>query len=281
MSILKPKSLQEMIISLLQDGEKTTGQVLSEIKGLKNKVTKQGFYAALRKLKAEEIVVIYKRTIALNTSWVREMRHIFEQIEEIQATENKSVNLFSLEEKESVSYSFSTINHLDVFWGHSQNLLIEKTPRSEPVYAYDPHYWFYIARKETERKLLNSITQNHRQFLMTVGYSTELDKSIKSDFNNDYLQYNIRPLFQNKNYYVTVIGDYITEVCLDQKTENKINHLYHKNSSVNSKLMEEFKELLTAKAKNKIKITRNRVKAEKLKSKLRKDFYIMQSSMSD
>jgi hypothetical protein len=63
---------------------------------------------------------------------------------------------------------------------------------------------------------------------MTVGGKTKLDKSISRDFNNDFLQYSSKKIFDRDNYYVTVIEDYIIEVFLDEKISREINQLLNK-----------------------------------------------------
>lgn len=277
MNILQSTNLEEMIISLLSDGEKNTTALLQEIRELRKRTTKQGFYAALRKLRKEEVVLLYKGKATLHTSWITDMQNKIEQINKAYTVEANSFDILSLDDKESVSYIFSTIKHLDTFWGHSQNILIHKTLNNNPIFAYDPHYWFYIARKEAEEKLLKILSKNRRQFLMTVGYNTKLDKVTKKDFRGDYLQYNIQKLFEKQNYYVTVIDDYITEVYLDPTINKKVMDLYISNHVINQNLINEFQKILQSKSKSRIKISRNKRRAEQLKKKMGKNFYIINS----
>jgi hypothetical protein len=204
------------------------------------------------------------------------MRDIFENINKVYTDNQNSFDVLGLENKESITYSFSNIKNLDGFWGHLQDILVHKTNKSEPVYSYDPHYWFYIARKEREREILNEIVKRKRQFLMTVGGFTKLDNIIKSEFNTDYLQYNRNRIFSKENYYATIIGDYVVEVYLDEKVAQRIENIYQTSSEINSTVVNNLKLLLNSKTKNKIKISRNNTKAEKIRRKLKKDFYVLQ-----
>lgn len=273
MNLINPKNIEYQILNLLQNGEKETSSLLTEIR--KNRpATKQGFYQALRKLKTEETVLIYKRKVSLNTVWIKKMRDLIDKISKIYTVNQNIFDVLELEDKESISYSFNNIKSLDIFWGHSQNILIHNTDHFEPIYCYDPHYWFYIARKNTETELIEEIVRNKRQFLITVGGTTRLDKSIKKNFNNDYLQYNCKKLFNKSNYYVTVIGNYITEVTLDQKISDQINEIFQNENLDTTKAAELLKTFLESKTKNKIKISRNERKAKKIKNIIGKDFYI-------
>jgi hypothetical protein len=280
MNIINPKRLEDLIVNLLMDGERATTELLSVIRINRKNTTKQGFYAALRKLKADEVILVYRKAVSLNTAWIKKMHEAFEIIEKTYTTDHKSFDVLDLEEKESISYAFSNIKNLDIFWGHSQNILIHNSQTSEPVYSYDPHYWFYIARKETEKELLKEIVAQKRQFLMTVAGQAKLDKIIKTDFNNDFLQYSYnKDLFKkkNNNYYITVIGDYITEVFLDEQISKEIDQLYKTDLDV-EKASGILKNLLDKKGKSKIKISKNKTRAQKLKTKMGKDFYVIKQA---
>jgi len=182
--------------------------------------------------------------------------------------------VLALRDKESVSYTFATTRHLDTFWGHTQSILANQTPVSEPVFSYDPHYWFYIAREETEKKLVQDIAASGRQFLMTVGSDTPLDRILKSDFNSDNLQYHLAQIFEERNYYVVVVGDFITEVKLDEKVAAMIDDAYSQSETMNEEVIKKLQAMLAVKARHKIKISRNSRKAKLLKAKLAKNFYV-------
>jgi hypothetical protein len=275
MNLIQPQRLEDYIIKFLTGGEQTTASLLSNIRSKRKNTTKQGFYAALRKLKSDEIILVYKSIASLNTVWIKKMRDLFEVIGKTYTVDQKSFDVLGLENKESISYTFSNTKSLDIFWGHAQNIIVHNTSKDQPIYAYDPHYWFYIARKETETELLKEIAQKGRQFLMTVGGSTKLDKIIQKDFVGDLLQYSHKKIFEDDNYYVTVIGDYITEVFLDEKMGKKIDEIYRNKKISEQDSILTLKGFLDEKVRNKIKISKNKTRADKLKTKMGKDFYII------
>lgn len=275
MNIIKPQKLEDKIINNLTNGEKVSTTLLETIRKQGKNITKQGFYAALRKLKSEEIILIYKGRVSLNTVWIKKMKDLFGTISRNYTIDQNSFDVLGLQDGENITYMFNSIRHLDIFWGHSQNILLHNTTNIDPIYCYDPHYWFYIARKDTEIELLKEIVENKRQFLMTVGGTMFLDKIVKKEFNNDFLQYNFKKMFEKNNYYVTIIGDYITEVHLDEKISKEIDDLYKEKENIDDKIVHKLKSYLDAKVKNKIKITRNKNKAERLKKMMKKDFYII------
>ncbi len=275
MSFLKPKTTEEIIVSLLESGEKDTLTLLEEIRHSRKKSTKQAFYAALRKLKAEETVVVYKSLVALHTTWINDLQNVVRKITKTYAGGAEPFGMLSLADKETVTYTFSTIRHLDSFWGHAQTMLMTHTPTSEAIYAYNPHYWFYLARKTTEQKLLEEIAAKKRQFLMTVGGNSKLDKVIRSDFSGDFIQYHLEKAFHKPNhYYVAAIGDYTIEVFLDKNLANTIEKIYKRYDNATPEAIGEMEGLLSIKARNKIRISKNKKKAEEVRKKLAKNFFV-------
>ena len=277
MNLLKPHSIEEYIVWMLRTGEKKTTQLLNEVQLAKKKLTKQGFYLALRKLKEEEIVVVYKKRVSLSSAWILRMQDWMDTVGRQYTVGAKSFSIISLADKESISYTFSNSRNLDTFWGHAQNLILHHTLPSDPIFSYDSHYWIYLARESLEKKLLQEMVKLKRQFLMTVGGSTPLDKLIRADFKSDYLQYNIDKVFDRSDYYSTIIGDFIIEVTLDPILVNRIEELYASHTSVTKDLSQELAVLLDKKGENKLKISHNKKRAQILRKKFEKNFYVLQA----
>ena len=273
MSLLHPKTLEEKIVHLLQKGGMNTHDLLEKLSA-KEGITKQGFYAALRRLKAEDSVVVHKKVVALNTTWIQKMRDAVSKMGHAYTQGGEASDILSLADKESISYSFNTIQQLDAFWGHMQNIIVHATPANEPVYTYDPHYWFYIGRQDTERALVDEVTSLGKQFLMTVGGDTPLDKVIKPEFNTELRQYHIERLFDDDAYYVVVIGDYIFETRLDEKIVRAVEDVYMRHAKLTGEAAQELAHIPKIKVRARLKISRNRLRARKLKAKLGKNFFV-------
>jgi len=273
MNILAPNDIEEHLVSFLMKGPESTHVLFEHLLRVRPS-TKQGFYAAIRKLKKDDVIVVYKKQVSLNTTWIRSMQDAFFAVGRSYFGSSELSGLLELDDRESVSFSFTSTSHLDAFWGHAQNLIVEATSPKEPIYAYDPHYWFYVAREKTEKQLLSDIARAKRQFLMTVGGTSPIDRLIKRDFNSDELQYNMNRLLPDENYYVSVIGDYVIEVWLDPGLAKRVDDMYQATNSVDTGVIEKLQELLTLRVRSKIRITRSASKSRKLKARLRKDFFV-------
>jgi len=276
MSITTPKTIREKIVNNLVTGPQDTLRTL-ELLQKTSKITKQAFYSALRQLLQEEIVIKHKDQISLDTIWISKLQLITETMRKSYslAEQSKLLHFLSFDDGESATYKFPSIAKLDQFWGNIQNLSIANTSEREHLFVYDPHYFFFIARHETEPVIVQHIENQKRSFLMSVGGNTKLDALIKKEAAGRYVRINNdQRMFEKENYYVTVIGDYIWEVTLDPHIAEIIDELFKTYDKVTPELVEKLEKLLNKKSKNKFKIGRNKKKAESLRKKLSKNFHI-------
>ncbi|MDB5259330.1 MAG: hypothetical protein JWO73_538 [Candidatus Taylorbacteria bacterium] len=276
MNLLAPKSVEDIILSLLQHGERKTTELLMEVGEMRPNTTKQGFYAALRKLRAQEIAIVYKGVASLHTTWIGEMRDKIASIAQAYTLKPDAFDIFSLKEKESLSYTCYTPQQLDSFWGHIQTLIMHTTAPREPIFTIDPHYWLYIARRKTELRCLEEIHRSGRQFLIIVNKDAKLDRAIKRDFVGDNsVQYHIEKVSGKNSRYVSIIGNYVIDVTLDPAIADRIEKIYAKHENVNPNLVHELQSLLEIRSRSKIKISRNRARAAKFRSSMSQYFYIV------
>ena len=75
-----------------------------------------------------------------------------------------------------------------------------------------------------------------------------------------------------KNYFTSVIGDYILDTILDMNTANAIDLLYKNNTVWNEDVAQHLQIILMNLKRSKVVIYRNKKKAEMLRKKLMKYF---------
>jgi len=279
MNILKPQSIEEYIISFLQKEPRSGPELLSAIQKYRPGTTKQALYAALRKLRTAEIVITHKMRISLSSIWVTKMAEFFTLAKHFYTkTTTTDEGFLNLEDGDRVTYSFKNPNVTDIFWGHAFDILCEITPLSEPVYIYDPHEWFMLAR-ETEIPLFKRISVTGKQILVLAGGTTFLDKMIIKEFDGTFAQYHPtnEPLFDKRNYYLNILDDFIIEAHLDEATAKKIDDFYNTATVWNPETEVQLKKIIANEGKNKLTISRNRKRADKLKKMFKSYFYIKQS----
>lgn len=260
--------IKETIISLLAKGSIDSTELQKEV-SIQKKVTKQGFYKALRELVAEEVVVKNKQLVALNNFWVNKMQAFTASIDKQYQSEDSFLNL---EEGESLIYHFKTLSSLDVLWMHYFYIIAKKEP-TEPIVFYNAHEFWSLFRFAEENAMYEWIHKTERKMYGVIGGATPLDRSTTEYVNQYELQFAYEPnVGMAKNYFTSVIGDYILDTILDMNTANAIDKLYQKHTVWNEEVAKELGEILSRLKRSKVVIYRNKKKAEQLRKKLMKYF---------
>jgi hypothetical protein len=277
MSLDKPRRIEEYILKHLQNGPALMLDLVEKLKIDRPNTTKQAVYAALRGLKRSEQIVTYKGVASINLTWLNSMVNYFNltKINYIKGSVSDG-DFVNLEDRDKIKYYFQSPIKADIFWTHALYLLTERIEKNEPVYIYNPHEWFLLARKENELELFNNISRKGHRLLLTVGNDSFLDRHVNKYFDNNFSQYHVRSkqLFNENNYYLNIIGDFLIEVWMDKKVSDKIDGLYQEAKSFNKDVDEELKRIVGMESKMKIVISRNHKKAEKIKSSLKRHFVL-------
>lgn len=277
MNLLVPTTIEDFIIKLLQKKPLSAAELLGTIRESRPGTTKQALYAALRKLKTAEVVVMAHMRISLSSVWVIKMTEFFQTAKHFYAkTALTDEGFLNLGDGDRISYSFKSPNLTDIFWGHAFDILSEVTPITEPIYIYNPHEWFFLARHETEKTLFQKITKSGKQILVIVGGTTYLDKMVSKEFDGGFSQYypTKNPLFPKRNYYINVFGDFIIEAWLDEDISRKLDDFYEKTIHWDLVTQEKIRELVAGEGRNKLVISKNGRRASKIKRMFAGYFHI-------
>lgn len=280
MNILKPEKIDEYIIYLLHKGSLSNTSLVKEIAKLRNKTTKQAVYGALRKLNAAEIVITHGKTSSLKSAWISNMSDFFAKVKHFYFITNTNNDGFlSFEDGDKITYNFKNPEVADAFWGHAFDILAGIIKDEEPIYIYNPHEWILLVREDQEMSMFSRAIKQNRQILLTCPGNSPLDKYVKKFFDGTKLQYYLSPiqLFKKPNYYLNIFGDYLIEVWIDEKTHEEIEKFYKNHTELNKGSVGVLKKIIESQGKNKISISRNKEKADKLKKMLGKDFYIIKN----
>lgn len=274
--IYDPKTVEESILFFLQKGSLSTTELLQKIQEKRTGTTKQALYKILQKLKEEEVVVVRSKYVSLSHLWINRMAEYFATAQRLYTTHGEpSEDFLQLEDGDKITYTFKNPNATDIFWGHAFGILSEVI-KKEPVYVYDPHEWFILARRESEKKLFDEIKEKEKQLFVLIGNKDPLDIFVQKEFDGKMSQYHTTTdsIFSKDNYYLNIFGDFIIETWLDTKTSEDIDHFYKTHMIFDEKAKEALKEIIERRGKNKLVISRNARKAEKLKKIFSKYFFV-------
>lgn len=276
MFLRKHFSLQDRILSHLQHGPKVILDLIAAIKRERPGTTKQGVYAALRNLKKEEVVVLHAGRASLNAAWLTNVHRYFTIAEHYYFQKNVGAGHFAnLREGEKIQYTFTSPLVADTFWIHALFILIETTPQGSHFIAYNPHCWFFLAHAESERGFVRFALAHKRLYLMSVGARTPLDRLVVQEVDGTRSQYAMltRAPFPSTRY-INIIGDYVIDVSLEKRVADAMDAFYVRTREWTPDAARELHHLVEGRGRIKLIISRNAKKAERLRRKLLKSFYI-------
>jgi hypothetical protein len=279
MNLFPKASLEYQIITHLQKKSWVIVELIEELRRIRPKLSKQAVYQILRSLKRGEIVIVLSKRVSLSSIWIDRMHEFFSIAKYAyeggasvpENTPNES--FLNLEDGDSISYLFKNPNATDVFWAHALNILMGIMPKDEPVYLYNPHQWFLLARTESETLLLDqALRENHRWF-QYISHKTPLDDFTKSFFKRPHLVHTQEKQYFKENYYVNLFDDFIIEVVLDPKTQSAVDEFYNTHIIWNTAAKNRIIYIVShMKGRNKLTISRNAKKSENMKRMLGKYF---------
>lgn len=277
MSIEKPKKIEEYIINELKNGPLIILDLVELIRGKRSMVTKQAVYSAIRILKNNEQIVVYKGVASLNMVWINSMLSYFSIVKHNYVKSSSTDNNFiDLDDKDKIKYYFQNPLKADIFWTHALYLLLENNKDNSPIFLYNPHEWFLLARYDNEVEIFNTMARKEHKLFLTVSADNFLDRYVAKYFDNTLRQYNIlnKPLFKDNNYYLNIIGDFIIEVWFEKSFSNKLDKFYKKTLKWDDAARDELNKIVSKDSRLRIVISRNKKKAEKIKKSLNKYFFV-------
>jgi hypothetical protein len=260
-------NLEDLILEELKTGAKKMSRLVLVLAQERPGTTKQGVYAALRVLRAEEKVVVHGGFASLSNVWLERMIEYFSIAQQNYAAIGAHDNSFlNLAEGERVQYFFRDPVQTDAFWSHVYTILNNTVPAEKPIYLYNPHEWFMLVRRNNERETIKAIIDRGRAYFMTIGNKTVLDQALAKEFNDLKVGYRLldAPLFKKQNYYLNIIGDFLIEVHLDQAIENKIDEFFKTTGEWTPKAQEELERVVGSRGRSKLTVSRNAKKASRL-----------------
>lgn len=270
------KTIEDHTVELLHHGSCSTLDLIKKIREHRPTTSRQGVYRVLRTLRDEEVIVIHRKTISLNGRWLNELHQFSTLAQHYYFRNVKSTGNFAqLQEGEKISYTFNSMKLTDVFHNHAMYILLQIVPSQEHFFAYNPHTWFFYARPNDERAIMQTITTT-RYYLVTAGHNTPLDKNITRFLRAPRGQYYAcaQPLFPSENYYFNVLGPYIIEVWIHEDLAQDIHTWYQSTPEFTPHARNALSSIIDREAKTKLTISRNFAKAKRLRNKLKNFFFI-------
>lgn len=270
------KSVEGAVLGVIQKGTLLATDIVHQVSILRPKTTKQAVYRVLRKLKDEEKIVIHGKSVSFNIQWLKTMSEFYSLAEFYYSGSTGTDNFLNIKGRDKIVYSFKNLNLLDAFGIHALLMMGMVTEKHTPLFAYNPHEWFFWARREAEQMFVEAMHKDNRQLFLVSSHSDSLDLELRKYYQGDLLQYHIveKPLFQKDNYYFVILGSYLMEVYFDEKIIGELDEFYKQTKVWNEEAKLALQKIVLKSSKNKLVISRNQRKIERYKKLLSPHFFI-------
>ncbi len=284
MFFIHKKIIQDNIFEVLQKGPISTLDLIKEIKKARPGTSKQGVYDALKLLNKEEAIAISKSIVSLNLNWLRKLSRFSDIAQKVYCQDNSPFDNYfvNLREKEKIKYQFTNIALLASYWTHIVTILMQTLPQGENLYCYNPHLWFAYRDIEDGLSSLDNYYETDRHLFLVVGSNTKLNKQARERIKTLNSQCHLldKPLFEKSNYHINIFGDFIFEVWIDESSMKKIANLYKKEERLSIKTLKKIQTIANLEGKSRLALSRNKKRANKLRKKIKKYFYIPKKLVS-
>ena len=266
--------IDEYIVKLLSQSTYRTTVLLEEVQK-QHTISKQAFYATLRRLKKAQIIFVNQKIVQLNKLWVEMLINFTKDVahtyDEEYRMESKYLNL---EPGERVTYNFNSIEEADIFWNHAVLLLVKNHDLQYPICVYNPHEWFLKARPDTEELVITRLAEQGALLLYVIGGHTNLDKSVVQEMNTWHK--NVKASLSEKellpsNRYVNTYGDIIIEMKMPLRTAEKINNWF-KQGKDGHLYVQELENIIRETTNIKFTFSNNPKRARKLSKQIGNHF---------
>jgi len=272
MILSQKQTIEDLVIEVLaKDPYQTGPELVASIENIRKNTTKQAVYYILKPLLENEVIAKVGSRYYVSKLWVDRLTDLLE----INSQNFDGESAFSLKEGESMTYRFPSLLTCDTYWAHLFNLMVKWLPRNRPFFFWLPHEWLILGRHKEELEIFKLIKEQQKMGYYVISGKTDLDKDFKKKFTSDFLRVNIgNDLSLKQNYYLNVFDDYIIEVFLHKKLSEKIEIFYQNHLKISPENIFEFENLIKEKFPVRMKISKNKKRATKLRKQLAKDFFV-------
>jgi len=271
------QTIKELIVQELScSPHSTLEELIKNISPkLKQKITLQGWYKALKGLITQGIIIKEKKKYILNTSWVVDALQWSYYLKNVYIDKEKEkVIALPQKEKEKMVYKFPDLLAMNSFWAHLLVYIGSRKPKDPIIYAYNPHFWFYLAQSAVERQYNRGLEAYGVKVWIIIGSNSFLDKWNSQFFEKTSIEYYFaqKPFYSDGTKYINYFDDYLIEIKLKKEMAKKIDQLFKKTTSLSDISQLELIGLFQEKSPCIVTITKDKQKGEIFKRKIKRYF---------
>lgn len=284
---LENNAPESIIIDILSKKPRLTTSELYDFYLAKapKKITVQGFYRIIRQMLSSRVLVKEGTHVSLDSFWINNLISLAETVKQVYLENKVGVVNVLLEEGETKTFEFENIMAMDNFWSHGLNTVINfYTKNDHPdKNGYSHHYFsiFQVGRTSSENVLASTYQSANDHWYMASGSSAFLNKLVAKlievenyhQFIYDFEKFQKEQALKNniieKNYWVTVVGDFIFEAHIPKYLFNIFEKIYQEVNSLSEFNTKQFNSLFLEPGKTTLTISRNKKRADVIRENVK------------
>ncbi len=268
----KPKIDDLIVRALATRPAQTASELLQQIETrLKNKPTTQGWYKALRRLLAQEVLIKDGQTYSLNTRWVLSVIRWAEQAEKTHLISPPFEPVRLPKGKQRITFHFKSLVAMDTFWGHLLVYIASQAKRPPTLWAYNHHFWFYLAHEQSEVEYNKGMREYGVKTRMLIGSDGFLDRWSTGFFDSTFKFWlHPVPLYKDETAIYNYLDGYFMEVKIATSAAKAIDQLFKETKNLDQISPLTLIRIFHSNAPCTLTISRAKTRGEALKSKVEK-----------
>ncbi|MEK7150519.1 MAG: hypothetical protein AAB736_02835 [Patescibacteria group bacterium] len=277
-SLFPSNTLKEKVVYAVARKSRNTNELISHFFKAEG-VTKQAVYKALRSLLREEIVIKQRKQVVINSAWLSQMKQLVATGERTIGADKEKTIFGPLSFKRKITLRFKNTESLDIYSGHLLLTLADHF-KDKPFFFFNHHEWFIYDRPLSETYLYETVAEKGYKIFLTLGKNTSLARDFKRKFEKGNVQIAIDDSYKFPiTDYLFVVEDFIIIARYDKKISEDINKLMTETDIMNENEIARLGKILVSCRDARIIIVRNKLRAQKIRRALAKNFVIKKSEL--
>jgi len=254
----KRTRLEDKIVELSIQSPRSIRELHNELKI--ESVSERAVYKSINQLIEAGVLLKVGKRVWIDQEWIRGLKTFL-----------APSALPELSRGERLTYTFTSIEHLDSFWT-TIVFQLEEYERDGQIFFYN--FWAYVPeRRGAEDAYYTHFAETKLHAFFVIGGDSRADMEFKSAYQDDYLQIDARsiPSFSRRDH-ITLIGDFVITVRLSKALSARIDDLYASQISM-EELLPEITQAYRSRSNIRFVLENSPQKAKKLRKTLSKNFY--------
>lgn len=245
---------------LLARGSSTALEIRHALAERDRRTSHQAIYYSLDRLGAHGKVIKLGKRFAPDVLWLRVAER------RLRSARSRVVKtLHGREVLNDLTLAAGSLAELHRVWAGvvSSLLLTEETDR---YVEWAPHAWFHLSRADLEDEIVANHEEQRLPYDLIVGHRSEISKGFMKFRAHVPGKVEFAPECPARleNQYLSVVGDYVITITLDPSFSEHFTEAVSKSSTPHA--TPGIRSLFQARTKIKLQVTRNAIKAGRVRS---------------